>query len=308
MKFYVSRSTVIDCNVEKEYENLSDLRNWAEWSPWEIDPEAHAQCNEDGSRQEWKGNLVGEGSMEIVNKIENSEIEYSLSFVKPFKSTSEVKFTLEDSPDGDGVKVTWSMIGNLPFFLFFLKKSMISFISMDYDRGLNMLKCVLEGGSLDFTISSPEVIESDTIYYVGKKIMDCSLSEISSAQPDYSLIHADIAKHSEPIDAVCIYHKFYIQKQSLDLTAGFIVSQETMTKMSSSKYNCGAIKGGRAILVNYQGDYKYIGNAWSTAISFARYKKYRMRKNLSGYEIHKKNPLNTKNPNDYLTNIIIPTR
>ena len=53
-------------------------------------------------------------------------IEYRLSFLKPWKSVNETRFHLTEQ--GSGTKVTWSMQGSLPFFMFFLKGMMTGWV------------------------------------------------------------------------------------------------------------------------------------------------------------------------------------
>jgi len=51
--------------------------------------------------------------------------------------------------DGDQTKVTWTMNGCVPIFLFFMIGMMKAWIGMDYERGLMMLKELAEKGKVD---------------------------------------------------------------------------------------------------------------------------------------------------------------
>jgi hypothetical protein len=74
------------------------------------------ETGEVGSKSAWKGNRkVGEGSMTITGLDEPSRVDIDLQFLKPFKAQNDVTFTVE--PSGGGSEVTWSMSGQVNFFM-----------------------------------------------------------------------------------------------------------------------------------------------------------------------------------------------
>ena len=77
-------------------------------------------------KKSWDGKSVGNGEMDIDNDQLNKRIDYTLTFLKPFKAVSPVSFDFE-SKEG-GVEITWIMEGSVPVFLFFMTKMMSAFL------------------------------------------------------------------------------------------------------------------------------------------------------------------------------------
>lgn len=111
-----------------------------------LEPEATVNVEEGGKYYEWNGARIGSGNMRVSSEKENEFVELDLTFLKPWKSTSKVGFYMKEQ--GEGTEVTWTMDGSLPFFMFFMKKMMETFVGMDYDRGLRLLKDVVEDGEV----------------------------------------------------------------------------------------------------------------------------------------------------------------
>ena len=74
-----------------------------------------------------------------------------LTFLKPWKSQAKVAFYLKE--EGASTQVRWTIDSGIPFFLFWMKKQMEIFVGMDYDRGLTMLKDLVETGSSNSTLT-----------------------------------------------------------------------------------------------------------------------------------------------------------
>jgi len=144
---HISRSKVIKASLSKVYKAVANLENWDTWSPWLImEPEAVVTVADDKKSYHWEGKRVGEGRMAITEAVKNQSCRYDLTFLKPFKSKAKVGMDLK-KVDG-GTEVTWNMDSHLPFFMFFMKKMMETFVGMDYERGINLLKDYVEDGKI----------------------------------------------------------------------------------------------------------------------------------------------------------------
>ncbi len=95
-----------------------------------------------GSTYHWSGTVTGEGELVHKDLQPGRLIQDDLNFIKPFKSFAKTAFVLK--PDRDGTQVTWNMDSSLPWFLFWMIPMMKTFIGMDYQRGLSMLKDLIE--------------------------------------------------------------------------------------------------------------------------------------------------------------------
>ncbi len=137
--FAVAESVSIEAPISAVYAVLRDFTRWRPWSPWLMaEPECAQTFSADGMGYAWSGSIVGSGEILIVEEEEDSHIEMRLTFLKPWKSVSRTSFEL--AARGGATEVTWAMEGALPFFLFFMKKSMAHYVGRDYRRGLSMLK------------------------------------------------------------------------------------------------------------------------------------------------------------------------
>lgn len=153
----VARSIEIAAPVSKVYELISDFNTWTSWSPWLVaDPAARVQVsdvpNRVGSKYHWKGDIVGEGELEHLSLEPNVRILTDLRFISPMKSVCKTGFDLQDQ--GERTLLTWKIDGSLPWFLFWLKPSIINMIGDDYQRGLLMIRELAEHGKISSQIES----------------------------------------------------------------------------------------------------------------------------------------------------------
>ncbi len=147
--FRVERSTVIKAPPETVFPLISDLRKQLSWSPFDKDAEAKRTFSENacgkGASYAWDGNgQVGKGRVEIVDVAAPSKVAMKLEMERPIAANNDVEFTLDG--DGDSTRVTWAMVGALPF----LGKVMSLFMDCDsmcgaeFEKGLAGLKELAE--------------------------------------------------------------------------------------------------------------------------------------------------------------------
>jgi uncharacterized protein YndB with AHSA1/START domain len=150
--FRVERSTVIKAPPETVFPLISDLRKQLSWSPFDKDAEAKRTFSENacgkGASYAWDGNgQVGKGRVEIVDVAAPSKVAMKLEMERPIAANNDVEFTLDG--DGDSTRVTWAMVGALPF----LGKVMSLFMDCDsmcgreFEKGLAGLKSMAEANA-----------------------------------------------------------------------------------------------------------------------------------------------------------------
>jgi len=133
--FSVEKSIHIEAPIDAVFGRVRDFKGWVDWSPWIIaEPNCSLDYEDDGKGYSWDGEIIGSGEMEIKNETAPKVIDYRLTFLKPWKSecTTHFKFAEKDG----GTQVHWTMNGSLPWFMFWMKGMMTTFVGMDYDRGL----------------------------------------------------------------------------------------------------------------------------------------------------------------------------
>jgi hypothetical protein len=150
--FEVSRSTGISATAEAIHHLIDDFHQWRAWSPWEdLDPALQRSYSGSdagvGARYAWKGNRkAGEGSM-VITGSSPERIDIEIAFVKPFRNTNQVTFTL--TPTGDATEVEWTMRGEQKGLWGVLGRvlPMDTWIGKDFEKGLVRLMVVAEGDS-----------------------------------------------------------------------------------------------------------------------------------------------------------------
>ncbi len=148
-KYHVERSVVINAPAEKVYTEITRLKNWEHWSPWtEKDPKMVTTYSPaDGaveSYMAWTSDINGIGKLTITNLVPNEHMDYNLKF----DDWDATKGFFHISPEGEGVKVTWGDEGELKDWTSRLFGPLLDgMIGPDFEKGLNYLKAVSEGGT-----------------------------------------------------------------------------------------------------------------------------------------------------------------
>jgi uncharacterized protein YndB with AHSA1/START domain len=151
--YRVVRNITIDVPPAAIYTQISDFHNWNAWSPWaKLDPNMKQTFDGPpagvGAAYSWQGNKeAGEGRMAITEAVPGDRVAIDLQFLKPFPSTSTIRFTLR--PEGTGTSVLWDMEGTTTFAskaieLFY---GMDKMVGPDFERGLAQLKTVSEAAN-----------------------------------------------------------------------------------------------------------------------------------------------------------------
>lgn len=294
-RYCVQRSLEIEGSPEDVYGVVADYRSWGQWSPWLCaEPDAQVTISEDpasvGSVYAWKGELVGEGEIEHRGLEPGRLIDDEIRFIKPFRSQARVAFDFE--PAAQGTKVTWNMNGSLPWFLFWMRPQLETFVGMDYERGLRMLKQWIETGQVLSHTKIRGVETVGPIRMVGVRRI-CPIAEIGPCmQSAFEEVNEKLAGHNppQPCEAISVYHKLDPKKQTFDFTSGFVFPEsaghvpEGLSSWSTPRTS--------ALCVEHVGSYENLGNAWSTAHQYVRYKRLKLSRQ-PGCEIYRNDPHDT---------------
>lgn len=308
-KFHVSRSIEIEATPDQVYQKVADFGTWTTWSPWLCaDPDADVAVSSDaasvGSTYAWKGEIVGQGQMQHLSLEPGRSIEDELHFIKPFDSKSQVRFEFERREKG--CKVSWHMNGSLPWYMFWMISLMKVFIGMDYERGLKMLKEWIETGEI---LSSTEIrgIESVGPLTMAGIRKTCPIHEVGkSMEQAFAEATSLFQKYNLPTDggSISVYHKFDMKAQTFDYTSGFMI--ENSPSKNCEGLSTWSIPTIRALAVNHRGSYNNLGNAWSAANQYARYKKLKQSR-VGTFELYRDCPDETA-AKDVQTEIFLPLK
>jgi hypothetical protein len=145
--FELARSTTIQAPPTAVHALINDFHEWVAWSPWEgVDPDLKRTYTGPeqgvGASYAWTGNRkAGQGSMQITGSTDN-EIRIRLDFIKPFKASNDVTFTLAPGSTATTTDVTWRMTGKRSAAMSAMNKvfNFDKAIGGDFEKGLRQLK------------------------------------------------------------------------------------------------------------------------------------------------------------------------
>lgn len=309
---YVEKSVQINASMEHIESVLSDFNQWLSWSPWLLmEPEATVTVADDNHYYEWSGNRVGSGNM-VFNGVEDVGdstrlLRYSLNFLTPWKSTAEVEFVLRPTEVEERVDVTWTMHSSLPFFLFWMKKSIQNFIGMDYERGLAMLKEQIETSS----VSSALDFVGETVFNKTKYIGITTVSELSDMEVNMNRDFTALGKLMDDREEVqngapfSIYHDMDMSKHSCKYTAAIPVS--AVPSDLPDDMVVGDFPETKMYCLRHEGKYEHLGNAWSTLHSMQRNKEFVTNNKANSVEVYINDPDEVV-PQDLITDVMMPIK
>jgi DNA gyrase inhibitor GyrI len=305
-KFSIAKSIVINDSPENVFKTARDFKKWPIWSPWLIaEPDCEVNYSADGTSYNWDGRIVGSGEMTVTGEEASKSIDYQLMFLKPWKSESQVRLLFK--PTDKGTEVTWTMDGSLPFFMFWMKKSMIAMIGMDYDRGLKMLKAVVETGANPSKLEFHGEGSQPACHYVGVST-ECTISEIGpQVGRDFRKLMDWLKEtHTEPSGPpFTIDHRFDMVTQITQYTACFPV--ESPPSSPPEGFVSGERPQSPTYAIKHTGPYHFLGNAWASGMFRARSKVFAQNKKIDPFEIYENNPEETPE-NELITVVHFPTK
>lgn len=299
-KIHTSRRKLINAPPEAVYDAVANMDKWQAWSPWlMMEPEAVVTLSNDGNAYSWSGKRVGDGHMTLTEAVPHQSARYDLTFLKPFKSHAKVGMDLK-AVEG-GTEVTWSMDSALPFFMFFMKKMMETFIGMDYDRGLNLLKDYAEDGQVHSKLNFLGTHDYAGTDYTGLS-RRCSLEEMPRfMQQDFERIGPWAAEAGlDPRQMFCIYHKFDLVKGRCQYTAA--IAYKDAPDNLPTDFITGHQAAAKIYTLEHVGRYEHLGNGWSALHNMIRGKEINIVKNYHPFETYKNSPTDTP-PHELVTHI-----
>lgn len=271
----ITEKVDIGMPVEKVYVYLHNFKKWSEWSPWLVcERDCELKFSDDAREwYSWDGKYVGAGKMSLKKTVENEGFEYFLEFLKPWKSKADVKFNLRETEGG--TEVSWTMDSSLPWFMWWMKPMMVRMISMDYQRGLKMLKEMLEKGKVDSKLEYSENVVFPARAYLGIKNV-CSMDEMEKVMGgDFEKLTSKVEENGiEATEFFTVYEAWNLSRGEVAYTV--CVGLESSEVVDSAGLPEGFVVGGRAacdaFVVKHTGGYDHLGNAWSAGMMRARSK------------------------------------
>lgn len=303
----VNATVFIKSTPEKIFPIISNLSHWEKWSPWVIaEPSANLSITKDGKYHEWEGDIIGSGNLKIIDEIENQNLTMDLNFLKPWKSHAATQLQL--IPRKDGTLVTWTMKSHLPFFLFWMRKQMEILVGMDYNRGLFLLKDLIETGSTNSSLNFKGNKPFHATQYVGIK-RSCAFSRIGEhMEKDFKTLMPYLMENCREQltgNGLSIYNKTDVIKDRVVYTAAHPVSE--IPKNLPDHFTVGEMPKFNAYTIRHTGPYRHIGNAWAAGMMHQRNKLFKPAKGIPPIEVMYNSPVDTPE-NELISEILFPMR
>jgi hypothetical protein len=309
-KYHIERSVVIEADPQRVYQFVADYSTWTTWSPWLIaEPTAHVTVSKDpssvGSRYSWQGDITGQGELEHKRLVPGELVEDELRFIKPFKSICKTSFHL--AREGDGTRLSWTMDASMPWFLFWMIPMMKTFIGMDYQRGLNMLKEWIETGAI---ASKTNVHGSEQVGPIRMAGIagNCRVNDVGpSMERAFEQAKKEFSNAGLPtnLGMISVYTKFRINEGVFEYISGYLIP-EGVTTPATSQLKTWRLPACNAFRVEHIGAYRHLGNGWSVANQLCRFRKLKQQR-IGTYEIYRTTPQDGPE-NTIRTDIYLPLR
>jgi len=308
-KMEVAESMTMNASPSAIWEEIADFSHWNQWSPWhKLDPNMKSTITgnpgEVGHGQSWVSSdgSVGTGSQKFSEVRTNEFLKSEMHFNGDTTHAAYASFTL--TPDGEGTKVTWSMDGETPFMFrgMAMVMGMNKIIAEEYKKGLTDLKKIADAKPKGESVAF-EIIDLQDQWYVGKMFAGVSETAIDSSM--FSSSYMEIGKAIGGMEKmagmpISISHNYNPTEHKMDLEIALPVAAEM--KMAEG-LNCGKIPAGKAAKYVYKGSYAGTPAAWG-AFMAALTKEHKPR--WSPYEVYANDPETVKNPDEFITWLIVP--
>lgn len=144
----IERSLVVNAPQSTVFNQVNNLKNWEQWSPWkQMDPtmEITYEGNPSGvgAQYNWVGEKSGNGYLQIKESVPNKSIKTYLNFGSQGDGNSTWTF----EPQGNQTKATWQFSTDLGYSPISRWRGLFidRFLGSSFQDGLENIQKVIEG-------------------------------------------------------------------------------------------------------------------------------------------------------------------
>ena len=276
-KMSVSKTQEIVSPIEKVFEILRDVHACPSWSPWLItDPDCKLDVQSD--YYSWEGEICGSGRMELVGEEENESITYNLCFLKPWKSQVDIRISL--AAKDDATQVAWTIDTSFPFSRFWMKKSLRAYLGMDYDRGLMMLKDLVEIGSVPSYLEFLGREPSPSFVGVGIR----RAGTMNGFEQDIETSYKEVKDYYPEEQVFSAYYEWDVVRKKVAYFMGVRLDKTPWVIPDGMKLI--NVPGMEVYAIRHRGPYRHLSNGWSAGRMHGRAKTFRQSKRFPPFEIY----------------------
>jgi effector-binding domain-containing protein len=306
-KFRVERSAVINKPVAEVFAFANNMKNFNSWSPWFEKDTAALYTYEGpesgvGATQKWESKVddVGNGSMKIVEVIQDKSIREELRFMEEGVAYAEYQFEAL----GDSTRMTWSLeadAGMNPLRRI-MGKFMDKFVGPDFDRGMSKLNSLMS--SMPSSAASAWKAEVTTITPMHYMYLHDTASATTISQhigAGYGVIGAAMKKQKLQMAGPPMV--FYLNDSQTIFEMNIAVPVDKPGK-ADGKVLPGELKAGNAAVVHYSGAYDKVQGAYAALGMYVK----ENGKKINGpfWEVYLTDPGMEKDTTKWKTDIFCP--
>jgi len=288
------------------YNMVNDLTKWTLWSPvLELDPEVENSYSDNtigqGARWTWKGNeLVGEGQRKIMESVAGESIRTQIDFAG-VSTISHGQWTF--TKDGDGTKVVWAYEGGdtaFPYRPFNVLYK--SGFKKTYQKGLDKLKELAEQRAKNkmyrgFQIAD-DIIDSRIFLMNRQEVRLENIQQFYAQNLGALFMKAQKAKMTMAGMPSGLFFNELSDAKVVDMAAAIPVEEELSVEGTQML----VIPEGRAVQINYYGDYSGISAAHEAIGEYMR--DYGLLAVMPVVEEYMTDPGEEKDPSKWLTRVV----
>ncbi|MDI9320476.1 MAG: SRPBCC family protein [Phycisphaerales bacterium] len=294
----IERSITIKAPQNEVFYQISNFKNWPNWSPWIAkDPSVKLTYKgidgQVGSSYHWLSDDSGEGEM-TGSKLANGALDYTLEFIKPWKGHAEGLLKTEDLGNGE-TKVTWSMTSHNSFPMRAMGFMLEKFVGNDFETGLGLLKKYAETHPSGLQMS--DVVEKELpsqTYATLRKTV--SFAEIQKFSTEAFTLLAAAAGDRMSGTASTFYYTWNDTTHTTDMAPAFPVNGADPVKGALMV----TIPQSHVCMIAYKGGYSGLGKAHEILGQYAAQKAKKINVVLEEYI---SGPANQTDSNKWVTNI-----
>lgn len=306
-----SRSRTIDAPTSVLYNKVNDFKEWPSFSPWmEQDREATINYGNktegEGASYSWSGEILGEGSMETLNTVEDSKINQKIEFIKPFEAKSNINWSFEPTPEG--TKVTWEMEGEQDF----MTKLFTTFTGSieagtgpDFERGLFKLDSVTQAEMKVYSIDVEGVTQHSGGYYL-YKTTSCKMSDFQKVmQQEFPKVGAYAITNNITFAGApfVLYEKWDEENNAVIFSTCIPTNSRVIT--NDPEILTGQLPSFKAVKTVLNGNYDNLREAWDKTMSYIESNDLQIVEGGAMLEVYPTDPSKFPNPADWKTEIYI---
>lgn len=311
----ISVTKEIQAPVSLVFEQVSELKNWQVWGPWnERDPNMEVSygtpSSGEGASYSWESEIEGNGSIRTLKVMENDTILQRISFGTPLGDSDSDVYWYFNSKGNDGTDVTWGMKGNHSFleklFLSFQEEPFEKSLQHMFEKGLFNMKNRVEESMNEYEITMEGIKEYGGGYYLyttaASKISELGekMVPMMGKVSDFA-VQNNIAMTGMPFT---IYNEWDERNGNVIFSTAIPVREQVI--ITQGEVLCGYMESLSALKITLKGNYSHLSEAYQKGENYIAKNQLIKDPSQHLFEIYTNDPGNFPNPADWITEIYIP--